>query len=64
MDTNDLALLALQQAADELSEAATDLTLAMVAAGHTPLGHDARVLAEAVEAEIGAVAAILCRYRR
>ena len=63
MDTNHPALSALQRAADQLAGAATDLTLAMVAAGHTPLGRDACVLAEAVEAELAAVAAILGRYR-
>lgn len=57
------AVQALERAANELSEAATDLTLAMLAAGHTPLGRDACVLAEAVEAELQAVAAILCRHR-
>ena len=63
MNRNDRALEALEQAEDDLSEAATDLTLAMVAAGNTRLGRDARVLAEAVEAEIVAVAAVLHRYR-
>ena len=55
-------LHALDLAADALSEAATHLTLAMLAAGHTPLGHDAYVLAEAVDAELAAVAATRLRH--
>jgi hypothetical protein len=47
---------------DALSEAATELTLAMLAAGHTALGNDAYVLAEAVEAEVAAVTMTRLRY--
>lgn len=55
---------ALERAVGALSEAATELTFAMLAAGRTPLGDEALVLAEAVEAELAAVAAVLCRHRR
>jgi hypothetical protein len=63
MDIDDLALLSMRRAADHLAEAATDLTLAMLAAGDTALGNDASVLAGAVDAELASVAAILFRYR-
>jgi hypothetical protein len=53
---------ALDRAADALSEAASELTLATLAAGHTALGNDAYVLAEAVEAEVAAVTMTRLRY--
>jgi hypothetical protein len=53
---------ALDRAADAVSEAATELTLAMLAAGHTALGNDAYVLAEAVEAEVAAVTMTRLRH--
>lgn len=49
----------LDQAADEPSEAASDL---MLAAGHTAPGNDAYVLAEAVEAEVAEVTMTRLRY--
>lgn len=62
MSQRNAVLHALDLAADALSEAATHLTLAMFAAGHTPLAHDAYVLAEAVDAELAAVAATRLRH--
>jgi hypothetical protein len=53
---------ALDRAADALSVAATELTLAMLAAGDTALGNYAYVLAEAVEAEVAAVTMTRLRY--
>ncbi|MDA0161292.1 hypothetical protein OM076_13525 [Solirubrobacter ginsenosidimutans] len=55
-------LLALDRAAAALSEAASELTLAMLAAGATPLSHDAYVLSEAIEAEIVAVTMTRLRH--
>lgn len=53
---------AFDRAADALSEAASELTLAMLVAGDTALGTDAYVLAEAVDAELAAVAATRLRH--
>jgi hypothetical protein len=57
-------LQAFDRAAEALSEAATELTLALLAAGRTPLGNDAYVLAEAIDAELAAVAATRLRHTR
>ena len=54
-------LRALDRAGDALSEAAAELTTAMLAAGHTPLGDDAYVLANAVDAELAALNAVRLR---
>jgi hypothetical protein len=52
---------ALDRAADALSEAASELTMAMLAAGHTALANDAYVVSEAVDAEF--VAVVMTRVR-
>jgi hypothetical protein len=46
-------LRALDRAANLLSDAATELTTAMLIAGETPLGDDSYVLTEVVDAELG-----------
>ncbi|MDA0163140.1 hypothetical protein OM076_22895 [Solirubrobacter ginsenosidimutans] len=62
MTEDNPVLRAMDRAADALSEAASELTLVMLAAGHTPLCNDAYVLANAVDAELAAVMTTRLRY--